>query len=75
MRHTHSIGIRNQAFALLLSLCLAALVAGCGSEAVTSPTGHTLAGTVWSGPFADGGLGAGTMTLTFGSSEHRDAGP
>jgi hypothetical protein len=29
----------------------------------------TLAGTVWSGPFADSQLGAGTMTLTFGATE------
>lgn len=69
MRHTDSTGIRTQSIALMLSLCLAPLVTGCGGGSVTSPTGLTLAGTVWSGPFADSGVGAGTLTLTFGPSE------
>jgi hypothetical protein len=55
---------------LILSLCLAPLVASCGRGSVTSPTGLTLAGTVWAGPFADNGLGAGTLTLAFGPSEN-----
>ena len=57
-------------FVVMLSAgCLAPLVAGCGSGTVTSPTGPTLAGTVWSGPFADSRLGTGTMTLNFGRDE------
>ena len=69
MRDTISNRIRTQSFALMLSLCLAPLVVGCGSGSVTSPTGLTLAGTVWSGPFADNELGAGILTLNFGLSE------
>ena len=69
MRDTYSNGIRARSCALMLSMCLAPLVVGCGSGSVTSPTGLTLAGTVWSGPFADNGLGAGTLTLNFGVSE------
>jgi len=69
VRDTNSNRIRTQSFALMLSLCLAPLVVGCGSGSVTSPRGLTLAGTVWSGPFADNELGAGTLTLHFGLSE------
>ena len=70
MRHMHGTVVSTRSAAVMLSLCLV-LVGGCGSDdgVATSPSELILAGTVWSGPFADSGLGSGTLTLTFGPTE------